>query len=285
VSDRSGGRVFDSIAADYDRNRPTYPEKLVTEAVELASLEPGDSVLELGCGSGQLTGSLLRRGLRVTAVEPGEQLIALARRRLAGAGEVAFVNARLEDAPPQPAAFKAAFAASSFHWVDPDVSWRIVARSLVPGGTFVLIQYFGLTEDWSAADQEQLVTTVNRIAPQAGLRIYPDHQQTLGEIERRAGNLSDVWAWLTKHELARDHVSILFDQARCALEPVRLEHTSAQLTAMLATMSFWARLAPGQRREVEHDIRLLNERLGRSIRSSAVAVAVAAKRSAEPVKG
>src|ERR1700692_1794936 len=92
----SFGRVFDEIAEDYDRHRPTYPDVLVDRACE--GIGPGAAVLELGCGTGQLTRTLLARGLRVTAVEPGQQLIARARDRLNVLGDVRFVNARLEDA-------------------------------------------------------------------------------------------------------------------------------------------------------------------------------------------
>ncbi len=61
-------------------------------AREVAGLAPGASVLEIGCGTGQLTRSLLARGLRVTAVEPGEELVARARDQLEGAEEAQFVN-------------------------------------------------------------------------------------------------------------------------------------------------------------------------------------------------
>ena len=83
---RSYGKVFDQVAAEYDRHRPTYPEELIDLACELAGLERGDGVLEIGCGTGQLTRSLLARGLRVTAVEPGAQLAGLAQQRLARHG-------------------------------------------------------------------------------------------------------------------------------------------------------------------------------------------------------
>jgi 16S rRNA A1518/A1519 N6-dimethyltransferase RsmA/KsgA/DIM1 with predicted DNA glycosylase/AP lyase activity len=72
-------------------------------------------VLEIGCGTGQLTRSLLARGLRVMAVEPGEQLIARARDQLGGAGEVQFVNARLEEAPVPRASYRAVFSAAAIH--------------------------------------------------------------------------------------------------------------------------------------------------------------------------
>src|SRR3984893_4641825 len=95
---RRFGQVFDEIAAEYDRHRPAYPDELIDRACQVAGIGSGDHVLEGGGGSGQLTRGLVARGLHVTAVEPGKNLIALARQNLAGAGEVEFVNARFEGA-------------------------------------------------------------------------------------------------------------------------------------------------------------------------------------------
>src|ERR1700761_3507034 len=113
---RSLGRTFDAIAAEYDRHRPTYPDELVDRACAIAGLGTGDRVLEIGCGSGQLTRSLLARGLRVTAVEPGAQLLELAVRNLAGAGQVEFCGSLFEDCTFDPASFAAVFSAAAFHW-------------------------------------------------------------------------------------------------------------------------------------------------------------------------
>ena len=106
---RRYGTVFNDIAGEYDRHRPSYPDALIDRACEVADIGPGAPVLEIGCGTGQLTRSLLERGLRVTAVEPGEQLIARARDQLQGAGEVQFVNASLEDASLPRAHYRAVF--------------------------------------------------------------------------------------------------------------------------------------------------------------------------------
>src|SRR5690348_10963933 len=108
---RRYGKVFDEIAAEYDRHRPAYPDELVDQACQLAGIGRGDHVLEVGCGSGQLTRGLLARGLRVTALEPGKTLIALARQNLEGAGEVQFVNAQFEDAVLPRDHFQAVFSA------------------------------------------------------------------------------------------------------------------------------------------------------------------------------
>jgi ubiquinone/menaquinone biosynthesis C-methylase UbiE len=151
---RSYGRVFDEVAAEYDRSRPTYPDELVAHACQIGQIGSGDRVLEVGCGSGQLTRGLVARGLHIAAVEPGEHLISLAEQNLGGPGEVEFVNVRFEDAQLPHERFRAVFSASAFHWIDPEVSWKKAASALVPGGTLGLIQYCGLQEERSLRDQE-----------------------------------------------------------------------------------------------------------------------------------
>ena len=159
---RSCGKVFNEVAVEYDRNRPAYPDALVDRACEVAHIGDGDRVLEIGCGTGQLTRSLLARGLRVTALEPGDQLILLAAENLKDAGDVEFVHARLEDMQLSRESYKAVFSASAIHWVDPDLSWRKIADALAPNGTLALIQYFGLQEQRSVDDQEALLSALRR---------------------------------------------------------------------------------------------------------------------------
>jgi SAM-dependent methyltransferase len=277
---RRYGTVFNEVADDYDRHRPTYPELLIDQACEVAGLEPGACVLEVGSGTGQLTRSLVARGLRVTVVEPGGRLIARARDHLAVGGEVQFVNARLEDASLPPAHFLAVFSASAIHWIDPDVSWRRAADALVNGGTLALVSYFGLREARSAADQQAIRAAMARIAPElaAAWPAYRDLEGTLAGVAARRGNVSDVWAWLGSYEIARRYAAGLFDEANIATVPMLLEHTAQELTALLGTMSFWARMSPPQRDTLLADNHALQQRLGRPIRSSTVACLVTARR-------
>ena len=276
---RSYGKVFDQVAAEYDRHRPTYPEQLIDLACLLAGLERGDEVLEIGCGTGQLTRSLLARGLRVTAIEPGAQLAELAQQRLGGTGELELVNARFEDARLPREHFRAVFSASAIHWVDPDVGWQRAADALVPGGTLALIQYFGLHEPRSADDQQALLSAMTAIAPEiaASWPHYRDLETTLAGVCERRENISEAWAWLGGYEMAREYAAHLFDDAQIAAAPTLMEHTAAELGALLGTMSFWSRLSPEQRKAIESANRTLYEQLGRPIRSSIVACLVTAR--------
>lgn len=277
---RSYGRVFNQVAAEYDRHRPTYPPQLVDLACQVAGLKHGDNVLEIGCGTGQLTRDLLARGLRVTAIEPGTQLAGLAQQRLHGTSKLELVNAQFEDAQLPHEHFRAAFSASAIHWVDPDVGWQRAADALVPHGTLALIQYFGLHEPRSADDQQALLSTMTTIAPEiaASWPHYRDLETTLAGAYERHENISEVWAWLGGYEVARKYAAHLFDDAEIAAAPTLMEHTAAQLNSLLGTMSFWSRLSFEQREAMESANRTLHEQLGRLIRSSVVACLVTARR-------
>lgn len=286
-AERQYGKVFDAIADEYDRSRPMYPDEIIDQACQVAGIHDGDQVLEIGCGSGQLTRSLTARGLRVTAVEPGTNLIALARRNLAGAAAVEFVNTRFEDAPLPREHFRAVFSASALHWVDPTVGWRKIAGALVPGGTLALISYFGLDEQRSTGDQQALLAAIRKVAPDvaADWPAYRDLGATLAGVEQRRGNVSAVWAWLGSYDLAQDYAARLFGDAQVAAAPKLVEHTPDELNALLRTMSFYARLSPDQRQALEQENAAIYQRLGRPVRASTVAVLVTAQRSNDAPRG
>jgi SAM-dependent methyltransferase len=277
---RSYGRVFDQVAAEYDRHRPTYPEELLDLACELAGLELGDRVLEIGCGTGQLTHSLLARGMRVTGIEPGARLARLAQQRRQGAGELELVNARLEDTLLPHGHFRAVFSASAIHWVDPDVGWQRAADALEPGGTLGLIQYFGLHEPRTADDQEAVLSAMTAIAPEIA-RSWPRNRELeaiLAGVRERRENISEVWAWLGDYGLAREYATDLFDDVQITVAPTLMEHTADELNALLGTMSFWSRLSSEQREAMGSANRTLCVQLGRPIRSSIAACLVTARR-------
>jgi SAM-dependent methyltransferase len=282
---RRYGTVFDEVADEYDRTRPMYPDALVDRACEVAGLGYGDPVLEIGCGTGQLTRSLVARGLRVMAVEPGGNLIRLAGQNLAGTGSgtgsVELVNARFEDAALPCGYFRAVFSASALHWVDPAVGWRKIAGALAPGGTLALLSYFGVDEPRSRDDQVAILAAIAKVAPEiaAGWPVYRDIDGTLAGVERRRGNVSEVWAWLGSYDMAQDDAARLFGDVQVALVPKLVEQTASELNATFRTMSYYARLSPSQREALAQECEAIYARLGRPVRASVVTALVTACRT------
>jgi hypothetical protein len=87
-----------------------------------------------------------------------------------------------------------------------------------------------------------------------------------------------VWSWLGSYDLARDEAAERFGEAEIVVVPMRLEHGAEQLNALMRTMSFWARLKESGRTALDGETLALEGRLGRPIRSSALACLVAARR-------
>ncbi|MFB9834231.1 class I SAM-dependent methyltransferase [Actinoallomurus acaciae] len=131
---------FDRAAEDYQRTRPVCPDRLFDDLIDRAALRPGDRVVEIGCGTGQATVPLARRGLAVTAVEPGAGLAAVARRRLAGFPAAEVVTRSFEDWRPKGAPADAVVAVNSLHWIDPALRYSKPHELLRPGGAMVVAE-------------------------------------------------------------------------------------------------------------------------------------------------
>jgi ubiquinone/menaquinone biosynthesis C-methylase UbiE len=265
------GSEFDAIASEYDRVRPSYPAALVDAAFDRARLSPGSRVLEIGCGTGQLTEVLVARGQAVDAVDPGAQMIDAARQRV-GSG-VEFHVGRFEDIDLPAESFDAVFSATAFHWIDPAVGWEKVAGLLKPAGVFALLQSGlpGLSEEeaeaWSAID------------PDADDWLARDPHTQWAGAEARLGNISELWTWLVTRDLSRPEAATLFAETRLLTVPVALEFTAETYIAALRTTSGYLRLDAENRATLEERLTAMFDAGGGVRRTVDVAVLVTARRA------
>jgi cyclopropane fatty-acyl-phospholipid synthase-like methyltransferase len=167
-------RTFDTAAALYDRARRSYPEELFDDLVELAGLQPGDRLLEIGCATGKATRSLLERGFCVVCVELGAQLAERARRSLAGL-PVEIHVAPFEEWEGERASFDLVYAATAWHWVDPSMRYRKAHGLLRPGGHpafWSALHAFPLTSIRSSLRSRESMTRLARVIRASG-RLLP----------------------------------------------------------------------------------------------------------------
>ena len=131
-------RSFERVATEYERVRPGYPEALYDRLFAFGNLTAGSKVLEVGVGTGKATLPLAARGLSVVGVEPGVNLAAQARSRLADFPNVTLITSTFEDWAVEPRTFDLAFAAQAYHWLDPAERLSKFAAALKNGGVLAV---------------------------------------------------------------------------------------------------------------------------------------------------
>ena len=134
--------AFAGQGADYDRLRPGYPDAVLDAMLApLAGSAPTLRAIDLGAGTGKLSGALAERGLEVTAVDTSEAMleVARARGRTIAAGSLSTHLARAEETGLPAASAELVTVAQAWHWFDAEEASAEVARLLAPGGVLALV--------------------------------------------------------------------------------------------------------------------------------------------------
>ena len=123
-------QTWDPLA--YERNG-AFVHELAGGVLEWLDPQPGEYVLDLGCGDGQLTQRIAGSGAHVLGVDASPEMIAAARER-----GIEAEHANAERLPFRDATFDAVFSNAVLHWVrDQDAMMQQVRRVLKPGSRFV----------------------------------------------------------------------------------------------------------------------------------------------------
>ena len=174
-----------------------YREK----TLDLAEPKAGESVLDVGCGTGTLAIAAKRRvggGGRVHGIDASPEMIVRARLKAKRAGaEVTFDNALVENLPFADGVFDAAMCTTMLHHL-PDQArrqcLREVRRVLRPGGRFLAVDFGGPVRErrsWIAKFHRHGRIDLDRLTPlisDAGLEVVKS-----GPMEDRHGWMSDLY--------------------------------------------------------------------------------------------
>src|SRR5206468_6753016 len=108
-----------------------FVAELGAAALDLLDPQPGEHILDIGCGDGTLTEKIVERGASVVGIDNSIEMI--------GAARAKGIDARLMDAAQLKfgEAFDAAFSNATLHWVlDKERASRAIWFALKPGGRF-----------------------------------------------------------------------------------------------------------------------------------------------------
>lgn len=132
----SGSSSHRDPAQAWDPNAYATNARFVADlgvaVLDLLAPQPGERILDVGCGDGPLTQKIATAGAQVVGIDASEDLVRAAR-ALGLQAEVANAHALTFDQE-----FDAVFSNAALHWMrDPDAVIDGVRRALKPGGRFV----------------------------------------------------------------------------------------------------------------------------------------------------
>ena len=154
---------FGRTAKDYSAFRSGFPSEMFVRLERNGIGMPGQRILDLGTGTGNLARAFAQRSCRVNGIDPSNELLEEARRLTKDdALSVEYASATAERTGFAEATFDGVSAGQCWHWFKGGKTAREVRRVLKPGG-WLLISHF----DWVplpenvAEATEQLITKYN----------------------------------------------------------------------------------------------------------------------------
>jgi SAM-dependent methyltransferase len=136
---------FGSAADAYERGRPRYEPHVIATIAEAAG---GPRILDVGAGTGRLSGPLSHAGYDVVAVEPLDEMRAILATHI---GAERALSGRAEALPLDDASVDGAVSSDAWHWFDGARAADELARVVRPGGGVVVCTTYAVWADGEGA--------------------------------------------------------------------------------------------------------------------------------------
>ena len=130
---------YSPAAEAYNKARPRYPKNLIDRVVEAAQLSCDSKILEVGCGPATATVAIAPLGCSMICLEPNPDFCQFAQQNCEPYPNVEIRNTSFEEWTLEAEKFHAVLAASSFHWIPPEVGYPKAANALQKNGYLILL--------------------------------------------------------------------------------------------------------------------------------------------------
>jgi ubiquinone/menaquinone biosynthesis C-methylase UbiE len=138
----AGLKEYGKLAATYDRRWSFYVQETLRGTLNRLAFEPGESLLDVGCGTGVLLEALSISvpDAKLSGADPSPEMLEIARKRLDEA--VLLEQSPAESLPFSDASFDVVVSMSAFHYFrSPLGALEEMARVLRPKGRLVITDW------------------------------------------------------------------------------------------------------------------------------------------------
>jgi SAM-dependent methyltransferase len=155
----SGGGLFAGTAWHYARYRPGYPQAFFDDLVRQFGLDGTGRLLDLGCGTGQLTLPLAGHVAEAVGMDPEPEMLAEAagQAQATNIANVTWAQGSSTDLPGDLGRFRLVTMGRSFHWMDREQVLAVLDEMVDDVGGVVLANDSCLvrpTTPWQHAIEE-----------------------------------------------------------------------------------------------------------------------------------
>ncbi|GIP40765.1 methyltransferase [Paenibacillus sp. J31TS4] len=130
---------FSSRVDHYVKYRPSYPEAAIDYLYGEVGFRSGETVADVGAGTGIFTSLLLERGSVVYAVEPNQDMREAAVAELGASDRFRPIDGSAEETGLPDGSVSGVVCAQAFHWFDREGTKREFQRILKPEGVVALV--------------------------------------------------------------------------------------------------------------------------------------------------
>jgi ubiquinone/menaquinone biosynthesis C-methylase UbiE len=204
--------LFRGTAEYYARFRPRYPPVLLDAIERTVSLDSGDALLDLACGTGEISLALADRLTDIWAIDLEPEMVAMARQNAndRGISRIHWLVGRAEEADLPEDHFGVVGVGRAFHRLNRPLIARLSTRWLRSGGHFIDMGadtsgLFKPTTPWLAAAgevYERWLAQAHRARSDVTSSAAPDQPKATTQTVLMDAGFLDV----AKHEFAVPYV-------------------------------------------------------------------------------
>jgi SAM-dependent methyltransferase len=227
---------YSPAAEAYNKTRPRYPQNLIDQVVEVAKFSSDSKILEVGCGPGTATVAFAQLGCSMICLEPNPDFYQLAQHNCQPYSQVEIQNTSFEEWTLEPLEFDAVLAASSFHWISPEVGCPKAANALQENGYLILL--------WNKELQPCYEVY------QSLSKVYQVHAPTLDRYEDRK----------TQEDILKELGNLVIDSGLfknliCGQVTSDVTYTADEYLMLLNTYSPYLKLEPHNKKRLFTELR------------------------------